>query len=56
VRGNKLTPKLIEASASQVAEGIEPLEDLHAAAKFRTHLARVYTSRAIQEAAKKIKN
>ena len=56
VRGNKLTPKLIEASASQVAEGIEPLEDLHAAAKFRAHLARVYTSRAIQEAAKKIKN
>jgi carbon-monoxide dehydrogenase medium subunit len=55
VRGNKLTPKLIEASASQVAEGIEPLEDLHAAAKFRAHLARVYTSRAIQEAAKKIK-
>ena len=56
VRGNKLTPKLVEASASQVAEGIEPLEDLHAAAKFRAHLARVYTSRAIQEAAKKIKN
>ena len=53
LRGNKLTPKLIEESASEVAEGSDPLEDLHAAAKFRAHLARVYTSRAIQEAAKR---
>ena len=53
LRGNKLTPKLIEESASQVAEGTDPLEDLHASATFRAHLARVYTSRAIQEAAKR---
>ncbi len=53
LRGNKLTPKLIEASAAQVAEGIDPLEDLHAAAPFRTHLARVYAARAIQAAAKR---
>ena len=51
--GNKLTPKLIEASAAQVAEGIDPLEDLHAAAPFRAHLARVYAARAIQAAAKR---
>jgi len=55
LRGNKLTPKLIEEGASQVAEGVDPLEDLHASAKFRAHLARVYTSRAIQEAGKKLK-
>jgi aerobic carbon-monoxide dehydrogenase medium subunit len=53
LRGNKLSPKLIEESASQVAEGSDPLEDLHASAKFRAHLARVYTSRAIQEAGKR---
>jgi carbon-monoxide dehydrogenase medium subunit len=54
LRGNKPTPKLIEESAAQVAEGIEPLEDLHASAKFRSHLARVYTSRAIQQATKRV--
>ena len=53
LRGNKLTPKLIEENVSQIAEGIDPLEDLHASAKFRAHLARVYTSRAIQQAAKR---
>ena len=52
LRGNKLAAKLIEASASQVADGIDPLEDLHANAQFRAHLARVYASRAIQAAAK----
>jgi len=53
LRGNRFTPKLIEASAAQVAEGIDPLEDLHAAAPFRAHLARVYAARAIQAAAKR---
>src|SRR5262245_20733568 len=50
LRGNKLTPKLLQQSAEQVTEGREPLEDLHASAKFRAHLAQVYTSRALQEA------
>jgi carbon-monoxide dehydrogenase medium subunit len=53
LRGNKLTSKLIEEGATQVAEGSDPLEDLHASAKYRVHLARVYTSRAIQAAAKR---
>ena len=53
LRGNKLTPKLIEASAAQVADGIDPLEDLHAAAPFRAHLARIYAARAIHAAAKR---
>jgi carbon-monoxide dehydrogenase medium subunit len=53
LRGNKLTPKLIAASAAQVADGLDPLEDLHAAAPFRAHLARVYAARAIQAAAKR---
>jgi carbon-monoxide dehydrogenase medium subunit len=53
LRGNKLTPKLIEESAAQVGEGSDPMEDLHASAKFRAHLAQVYTSRAIAEAGKR---
>ncbi len=52
LRGNKLTPKLIDAGASQAADGIDPLDDLHASADFRAHLARVYTARAVQRAAK----
>jgi carbon-monoxide dehydrogenase medium subunit len=53
LRGNKLTAKWIAEASLSVAEGIEPLEDLHAAADYRAHLARVYTHRAIQEAAKR---
>ena len=53
LRGNKLTPKLIEESASQIANGIDPLADLHASGEFRAHLARVYTARAIREAAQR---
>jgi aerobic carbon-monoxide dehydrogenase medium subunit len=53
LRGNKLTAKLIEESAARVADGIEPLEDLHANPQFRAHLARVYAARAIQQAAKR---
>jgi carbon-monoxide dehydrogenase medium subunit len=53
LRGNKLTAKSIENASSLVAQGREPLEDLHASADYRAHLARVYTSHAIQEAARK---
>ncbi len=53
LRGNKLTSQLIAEAAALVAENIEPLEDLHAAADYRAHLARVYTSLAIQAAAKR---
>jgi carbon-monoxide dehydrogenase medium subunit len=53
LRGKKLTPKLIEESAAQVTVGSDPLADIHASADFRTHLAQRYTSRAIEEAAKR---
>lgn len=52
LRGNKITTKLIDTCAAEVAAGIDPLDDLHAAADYRAHLARVYTARAIQEAAR----
>jgi carbon-monoxide dehydrogenase medium subunit len=53
LRGSKVTLKLIEAAAAHVADGVDPLEDLHANAQYRAHLSRVYASRAIQAAAKK---
>jgi aerobic carbon-monoxide dehydrogenase medium subunit len=53
LRGQKLNAKLIEESAAHAADGIEPLEDLHANAQFRAHLARVYAARAIQDAAQR---
>jgi carbon-monoxide dehydrogenase medium subunit len=52
LRGSKLTGKVIEAGAAVIADGLEPLEDLHAAADYRAHLARVYAGRAIQAAAR----
>jgi aerobic carbon-monoxide dehydrogenase medium subunit len=53
MRGKKLNAKLIEESTALAADGIEPLEDLHANAQFRAHLARVYAARAIEEAVKR---
>ena len=53
LRGNKLTPKLISAGAERVTEGVAPLEDLHAGAEFRAHLARLYTARAIRAASQR---
>jgi carbon-monoxide dehydrogenase medium subunit len=51
LRGKKLSNKLIQESAAQVARGIDPLEDLHASADYRAHLARILTVRAIQQTA-----
>jgi len=53
LRGNKLTSKLITASAERVTEGVPVLEDLHAGAEFRAHLARIYTARAIRMASQR---
>jgi carbon-monoxide dehydrogenase medium subunit len=53
LRGSKLSRKLIEESAAIVAAGSDPLDDLHASAAFRAHLAQVYAARAIQDAAKR---
>ena len=53
LRGRKLTAKSIEAAAALVVEDVEPLEDLHAAADYRAHLAQLFTCRAIDAAAKR---
>jgi carbon-monoxide dehydrogenase medium subunit len=53
LRGKKLSAGLIESAAARVSDGIDPLDDIHAGAEYRAHLARVYASRALQAAAKK---
>ncbi|HXG53053.1 MAG TPA: xanthine dehydrogenase family protein subunit M [candidate division Zixibacteria bacterium] len=53
LRGEKLAPRLIEEAAARVADGVEPLSDLHGSAEFRSHLARIYGARAIRAAAQR---
>ncbi|MCZ6624484.1 MAG: xanthine dehydrogenase family protein subunit M [Deltaproteobacteria bacterium] len=54
LRGKRIEPGMIEDASSQVTQGVDPLDDIHASAEFRAHLARLYTARAIQEAAKRV--
>jgi len=51
--GKRIDHTFIDADASHVDQGIDPLDDIHASAEFRAHLARVYTARAIWQAARK---
>jgi len=53
LHGSKLTPQLITANAERVTDGVALLEDLHAGAEFRAHLAHVYTARAIRAASQR---
>jgi carbon-monoxide dehydrogenase medium subunit len=47
LRGNKLEPKLIEEAAAEVTDGVDVNEDINGSKEYRSHLARVYTVRAI---------
>ena len=49
--GKALTKQLIADAAAKAAEGVEPLNDIHASAEFRAHLACVNTRRALELAA-----
>ncbi|MEE8325887.1 MAG: xanthine dehydrogenase family protein subunit M, partial [candidate division NC10 bacterium] len=53
LRGRRLEPSVIEDASSQVPQDVDPLDDLHASAEFRAHLARLYIARAIEEAVQK---
>lgn len=53
LRGNKWVPNLVDEASSQVTQGVDPLSDIHASTEFRAHLARLYTAKAIQEAARR---
>ncbi len=50
LRGKKLEPKIIEEAASGITQGVDVMENMHASQDFRSHLARVYVSRAIAAA------
>lgn len=50
LNGKPLNPDTIAAAAAKAADGIEPLNDIHASGDFRKELARVYTRRALEAA------
>jgi carbon-monoxide dehydrogenase medium subunit len=50
LRGKKLEESRLEKAASKVTDGVDPLEDINGSKEYRSHLARVYTARAIQAA------
>jgi carbon-monoxide dehydrogenase medium subunit len=51
LRGLELSAATIATAAQKVADGIDPLSDIHASAEFRAHLARVQAKRALELAA-----
>jgi carbon-monoxide dehydrogenase medium subunit len=51
LRGKAPTEEAIRAAAEQAADGIETLNDIHASAEFRAHLAIVNCRRALELAA-----
>lgn len=52
LKGQKPEPGLIEQAAAGVTDGIEVIEDINGSKSYRSHLARVYTVRAIETALK----
>ena len=50
--GKKLDSALIEKAAAQVTAGKDIIEDINGSKEYRSHLATVYTVRAIQAALK----
>ena len=50
LRGKQRTDEAIADAASHAAEGIDPLEDIHASAAYRAAMAQVFAKRALQAA------
>jgi CO/xanthine dehydrogenase FAD-binding subunit len=48
LRGKELTAERIEKAGSRAAKDVEALNDIHASAEFRVHLAAVNTRRALK--------
>jgi carbon-monoxide dehydrogenase medium subunit len=46
--GTALTTETVATASARAAEGVDPLEDIHASAEFRAHLAQVNTRRALE--------
>lgn len=56
LQGQAATAAAIEQAAAQAADGVDALEDIHASAAYRLHLARVYTKRALLQAVERAQN
>ncbi len=50
LKGKKLDPRIIEEAAVEVTHGLDAMEDINASPDYRSHLARVYLTRAVQTA------
>ena len=50
LRGQAATAETIGQAAAAAADGAEALDDIHASAAYRIHLAKVYTQRALLQA------
>jgi carbon-monoxide dehydrogenase medium subunit len=48
--GKQASPKLLAEAARHVAQGVEPLADLHASAEYRREMAVVFARRALERA------
>ncbi|HKQ38855.1 MAG TPA: xanthine dehydrogenase family protein subunit M [Verrucomicrobiae bacterium] len=48
LQGRPLTPGAIAEAARKAAQGVDPLNDIHASAAFRAHLAEVNTRRSLE--------
>ena len=48
--GSDGSPSAIDAAAARAADGIEVLEDLYGSVEYKTHLAEVFTGRAVRQA------
>ena len=49
LRGQRLTPDVVEEAASLVRDEVDPLDDLRGSAAYKREMARVWTRRALQE-------
>lgn len=48
IKGKKLEARLIEEASARVINGVDVADDMNASARYRSHLAQVYTARALQ--------
>jgi aerobic carbon-monoxide dehydrogenase medium subunit len=56
VQRTRCEPEAIAEAAALAVRDLEPLEDLHASARFRAHLAGVLVSRALERAYRRLAN
>ena len=48
--GSDGSPSAVEEAAARAADGVEVLEDLYGSVEYKTHLAKVFTARAVRQA------